>query len=59
MYQIKTFFGTIGRPADTPANSWLRKNPDIEIVDFRYLQSRMGDHSIAILYRDSKGENDV
>ena len=50
MYRFKIFMGTSGMKADKKANLWLEENPDIEIIDMRYQQSRYGDHSICIFY---------
>ena len=38
-------------PADKQANEWLKKHPDVEIIEMKYQQARMGDHSICIMYR--------
>lgn len=53
-YLAKTFYGAFAqsrKTADELFNEWIVENPNVEIIYFRYAQSRMGDHSIAILYK--------
>lgn len=60
MLKFKIFFGNdsklSGGTADDKANAWLKENPDVEIIDMKYQQSRFGDHSICIMYKEN--END-
>lgn len=53
MYQTKLIIGDYQNKADEQMNKWLMKNENIEIVDFKYFQSRYGDHSICILYKEN------
>ena len=49
----KIFFGNaFGDRADDLFNDWIKDHADILIREFRYQQSRYGDHSIAILYEE-------
>lgn len=51
-YKTKTFFGRANQNnADEQFNEWA-KDKDIEIISFKYQQSRFEDHSICILYRE-------
>lgn len=53
-YLSKIFYGAFAqsrKSADELFNEWILDNPNVEIIDFRYAQARMGDHSIAILYK--------
>lgn len=59
MYQVKIFAGTFrsfggqqSKHADDYFNEWITNHPNIEIIKFKYQQSRYGDHSIAILYKE-------
>lgn len=56
MIRFKIFFGTAGCAscvsADVKVNEWLEQNPDIEILEIKYQQSRFGDHSICIMYEE-------
>lgn len=63
MYKSKIFNGTFnnfGGPtirADDKFNEWSKEHQDIEIIEFKYMQSRAGDHSIAILYIEKSKED--
>lgn len=54
--RFKIFFGTCrdGDHADDHANKWLSEHPRIEIVETKYQQARMGDHSICIMYKEKE-----
>ena len=52
MVKFKIFTGTYNKLADDKANKWLEENPDVEIIEMRYQQARMGDHSICIMYKE-------
>lgn len=54
MQRFKIFMGTEKSPADIKANKWLEENPNVKIIDMKYDQERYGDHSICILYKNSK-----
>lgn len=62
MYQTKLFSGSfhaVGgpvKPADEEFNEWIKDHQDIEIIKFIYKQTKYGDHSIAILYKEGKKE---
>jgi len=59
MMRFKIFFGTSGhlsdRHADSVANEWLEEHDKegFNILDVKYQQARMGDHSICILYEET------
>lgn len=50
--KAKVFLGTCHSPADLKFNTWIGEHPNIIVTEFRYQQARMGDHSIAILYKE-------
>lgn len=59
MYQVKIFAGSFHgfggqqpKSADDYFNEWITDHPNIEIIKFKYQQSKHGDHSIAILYKE-------
>lgn len=58
MIRFKIFFGTYGtvavNTAENKINDWLKRNPDVYVLDWQYQQARMGDHSICIRYDDCK-----
>lgn len=51
MVRFKIFFGNCTHHADEAANTWLGKNPNIEVLQMKYQQARYGDHSICIMYK--------
>lgn len=60
MYQCIIFSSSFSseETADDMFNEWIKEHPNIEIINFRYQQSRYGDHSICILYKEEK-KNDI
>lgn len=51
MTKFKIFFGNHTlQTADDKLNQWLAENPSVRIIEWRYDQARMGDHSICIQY---------
>ena len=56
MIKCKNFFGTSGsngsKSADVYFNEWIKAHQDIDILEFRYQQTRYGDHPICILYEE-------
>lgn len=59
MYQVKIFDGSFHgfggqkpKYADDYFNEWITDHPNIEIIKFKYQQSKYRDHSIAILYKE-------
>lgn len=54
MYKFKVFIGSINYPADDKANEWIEENSNVEIISMKYQQARYGDHSICILYKETK-----
>lgn len=64
MYKSKIFHGSFGNlggyteKADDKFNEWIKEQPNIEIIEFKYMHSRYGDHSIAILYIDKTKEDE-
>jgi hypothetical protein len=62
MVKFKIFFGTTnnqlgnGMSADDKANEWLAENPFVDILQMEYQQARYGDHSICIMYNETKPE---
>lgn len=58
--KFKIFFGTAtGDHADTKLNRWLSENPNVRVIDYKYQQARMGDHSICITYTETNYETSV
>lgn len=54
--RFKTFFGKGFNRASDSANMWLEKNPNIEIVDFRF-SSDKDSHAICVMYKEFTNEN--
>lgn len=54
--KFKIFLGTVNAPADVKMNTWMheraRSQIIIDILDWKFQQARMGDHSLAILYQE-------
>ena len=62
MIKFKIFFGSStnqlgkGMTADDKANAWLAENPNIDILQMEYQQTKYGDHSICIMYEECKDD---
>ena len=53
VHKFKIFFGNHTlQTADDKLNQWLKENPSVRIIEWRYDQARMGDHSICIQYEE-------
>ena len=53
--KFKIFFGNhLVQSADEKLNQWLAENPSVELVDWRYQEPRIGDHSICITYKEKE-----
>ena len=53
--KAKIFFGNYsGLTADQKFGEWIEDHSNVKIIDFRYEQTRYGDHSIAILYEENE-----
>lgn len=54
MVRFKIFFGASGVSADVFANEWLKDNPNIEVLDFKYEhRTSTHYHSICIMYKEN------
>lgn len=42
---------------DVPINEWLKKNPDIKMIDIKYSANGFGSHAL-IVYEEAERENE-
>lgn len=48
MYQVKIF---MGYKADNQCNEWFKKNPNIEVIDFKYQYCAETYQNLVVLYK--------
>lgn len=54
--KFEIFATSFPNSASDSLNEWIEEHPNVEIVDFRYQQARMGDHSICVAYKEAEKE---